>query len=192
ILLEDLIDLVEDRLHVVAELLLAFLDLLASLRGRVLGLFAAPGGLSLAASVLRCHTVPPWSWASSLPSTVSSPASSQSTPRRGQRSPSRWPRTEIRQVGPGSVLLPVRWAGSRSAASGERGDQVGGGAAAVDQLAHVRPGAPEGFQGRHALQRIVAGDVKDHRVPRGGGHGIRVLLQAPPAEVGPRVARGLL
>src|SRR5262249_28823921 len=130
ILLEDLIDLVEDRLHVVAELLLAFLDLLASLRGRVLGLFAAPGGLSLSASVLRCHTVPPWSWASSLPSTVSSPASSQSTPRRGQRSPSRWPRTEIRQVGPGQCCyrsagrgvgqpLPVS-AATRSAAVRQR------------------------------------------------------------------------
>src|SRR6185312_560089 len=57
VLLKDLIDFVEDRLHIIAELLLALLHLRGRLGGRVLGLFAAPGGLPLAASVLRCHTI---------------------------------------------------------------------------------------------------------------------------------------
>src|SRR5262249_31178940 len=55
VLLQDLVDLVQDRVHVVGQLLLALLDLLARLRVAFLGLLAAPGSLPLAAGVLCRH-----------------------------------------------------------------------------------------------------------------------------------------
>src|SRR4029077_19252895 len=57
------------------------------------------------------------------------------------------------------------WAGRTSALTGERSDQFRGGAAAVDQVAHVSLGAPKRLQRRHPLQGVVPGDVEDHRVP---------------------------
>src|SRR5690348_18500125 len=55
VLLEYLVDLVEDRVHVVGELLLPLPDLLGTPGLGLLGLFGAPGGLPLTACVLRCH-----------------------------------------------------------------------------------------------------------------------------------------
>src|SRR5215468_7961972 len=55
VLLEHLIDLVEDRVHVVGQLLVPLLDLIGR-RGLVfLGLLGAPRRLPLASGVLRCH-----------------------------------------------------------------------------------------------------------------------------------------
>src|SRR6201996_1232476 len=55
VLLEHLVDLVEDRVHVVGELLVALLDLFG--RGGLvfLGLLGAPRRLPLAPVVVRCH-----------------------------------------------------------------------------------------------------------------------------------------
>src|ERR1700684_1116634 len=52
VLLEHLVDLVQDRVDVVGQLVLALLDVLGSLRRSVLLLLAAPGRLTLAAGVL--------------------------------------------------------------------------------------------------------------------------------------------
>ena len=73
--------------------------------------------------------------------------------------------------------------------TGQGGDQLGGAAAAVEQLAHVRPGAAQRLERGDALQRLSPGDVEDHRIPRGGRHRLRVLPQAAAAEVGPGVFR---
>src|SRR5215470_9628645 len=55
VLLEHLIDLVEDRVHVVGQLLVPLLGLIGR-RGLVFfGLLGAPGRLPLASGVLRCH-----------------------------------------------------------------------------------------------------------------------------------------
>src|ERR1700729_3426556 len=75
----------------------------------------------------------------------------------------------------------------RSVLTGQRGDQLGRGPAAVQQLAHVRLGAAQRLQGGDALQRLPAGDVEDDRIPRGGGHRLGILPQAAAAEVGPGV-----
>ena len=71
--------------------------------------------------------------------------------------------------------------------SGQRGHELGGGVAAVEQVADVRLGAAQRLERGHALQRLAARDVEDDRVPGGGGDRVRVLLQAPTAEVGPGV-----
>src|SRR5215467_956980 len=71
VLLQHLVDLVEDRVNVVGQLLLALLDFPAGLLGVFLGLLATPGGLPLAAGVLGSHTEPP---------------------RRGASAPQRYPR----------------------------------------------------------------------------------------------------
>src|SRR6202050_525068 len=55
VLLEHLVDLVQDRVDVVGELVLALLDVLGSLRRGVLFLLAAPLNLTLAAGVLCRH-----------------------------------------------------------------------------------------------------------------------------------------
>src|SRR5215831_20282029 len=67
--------------------------------------------------------------------------------------------------------------------AGQRRDQLGGGPGPVDQVAHVGAGAPQRLQRRHPLQRVVARDVEDHRVPGGRGHRIRVFLQAAAPEI---------
>src|SRR5258708_40148021 len=62
VLLEHLVDLIEDRVHVVGELLVALLDLFG--RGGLvfLGLLGAPRRLPLAPGILRCHVpfLRPW------------------------------------------------------------------------------------------------------------------------------------
>src|ERR1039457_1634121 len=71
--------------------------------------------------------------------------------------------------------------------AGERGDQLGRAATTAKQLTHMRLGAAQGLQRRHALQRLPSGDVEDHRVPRGRRAGFRGLPQAAPPEEGPGV-----
>src|SRR6266516_3692547 len=84
VLLQHLVDLVQDRVHVVGQLLLALLDLLARLRAALLGVLATPGSLPLAAGVLCRHAVKPPSSSGLLPaSTVSSPADSMPNPGIG-------------------------------------------------------------------------------------------------------------
>src|ERR1700722_2554135 len=60
VLLEHLVDLVQDRVHVVGQGLMTFLDVLGALRGGLLGLLAAPGRLPLPACVLCRHCLPPF------------------------------------------------------------------------------------------------------------------------------------
>src|SRR6266568_1553970 len=55
VLLEHLVDLVEDRIHVVGELLVPLPDFLCAARLGLFGLLGAPRGLPLTACVLRCH-----------------------------------------------------------------------------------------------------------------------------------------
>src|SRR6202042_295702 len=85
VLLEHLVDLVENRVHVVGELLLPLLDVARCLRLRLLGLLAALRGLSLTASVLRRHARNLRATGSSLGLTVSSPAGGLSNPEIGHR-----------------------------------------------------------------------------------------------------------
>src|SRR5215468_4391161 len=59
VLLQDLVDLVEDRVDVVGQLLVPFLDLLGRAGLGLLGLLGAPARLPLASGVLRCHRLPP-------------------------------------------------------------------------------------------------------------------------------------
>src|SRR4051794_16560238 len=87
-----------------------------------------------------------------------------------------------------TVAAPLPPGGS----SGQGPEQVLGGGAPVDQLGDVRLRAAQGVDRRHALQRLAPGQVEDHRVPGGGGHGVGVLLQAPAAEVGTRVVGRLV
>ena len=49
-------------------------------------------------------------------------------------------------------------------------DQRLGRFGAVEELADVRLAASQGVDGRHPLQRLAARQIKDHRVPRSGGH----------------------
>src|ERR1700749_2436080 len=55
VLLQHLVDLVEDGVHVVGELLVPLLDFLGTASLGLFGLFGAPRGLPLTACVLRCH-----------------------------------------------------------------------------------------------------------------------------------------
>src|SRR5690348_15843884 len=55
VLLEHLVDLVEDGVHVVGELFVPLLDFLCTASLGLFGLFGAPRGLPLTACVLRCH-----------------------------------------------------------------------------------------------------------------------------------------
>ena len=55
VLLEHLVDLVEDRVHVVGELLVPLLDLLGRGGLVLLGFLGAPRRLPLAPGVLRCR-----------------------------------------------------------------------------------------------------------------------------------------
>src|SRR3984893_14213093 len=55
VLLEHLVDLVEDRVHVVGELLVPLLDLLGRRRLVLFGLVGAARGLPLATLVVRRH-----------------------------------------------------------------------------------------------------------------------------------------
>src|SRR5215467_7958810 len=55
VLLEHLVDLVEDRVHVIGELLVPLLDLLGGGRLVLFGLLGAPRRLPLATGVLRRH-----------------------------------------------------------------------------------------------------------------------------------------
>src|SRR3954453_8260788 len=66
------------------------------------------------------------------------------------------------------------------------------GVTTVQQFADVRTAAPHRVDRGHPLQRLAAGQVEDHRVPRGGRDLVAVLLQAPAAEVGAGVHGGLV
>src|SRR4029077_2576812 len=55
VLLEHLVDLVENGVHVVGELFVPLLDFLGTAGLGLLGLLGAPRGLPLTACVLRCH-----------------------------------------------------------------------------------------------------------------------------------------
>src|SRR5579862_9812233 len=79
--------------------------------------------------------------------------------------------------------------GRRLVLAGQRGDQLGRIAAAIQQVADVGLGAAQWLESGHTLQRLTAGDVEDHRVPGGGGYRLWVLAQAAAAEIGPGVLR---
>src|SRR5262245_49066330 len=81
VLLQDLVDLVEDRIDVVGQLLVPLLDLLDRTGLGLLGLLGAAVCLPLPTGVLRCHRLPP-SGGDSPPTTqpVSSPAAGRSNP----------------------------------------------------------------------------------------------------------------
>src|SRR5438874_12198408 len=55
VLLEHLVDLVQDGVHVVGELFVPLPDFLGAASLGLFGLFGAPRGLLLPACVLRCH-----------------------------------------------------------------------------------------------------------------------------------------
>ena len=59
----------------------------------------------------------------------------------------------------------------------------------LEQLADVLGGAAQRLHRRDALQRVVARQVEDHRVPRGGGDVLGELGQTHAAEVGAGVVR---
>src|SRR5207245_989878 len=79
VLLEHLVDLVENRVHVVRQPLVAFPDFLGGLRLGLLCLFGTPGCLALSAGVLSrhsgtsvfggagCWVTPPGRWARPRP-----------------------------------------------------------------------------------------------------------------------------
>src|SRR6516225_4754571 len=87
VLLEDLIDLVENRVHIVGQLLVALPYLIGRGRLVLLGLLGAPRCLPLASGVLvRCHLLVPPSVPGVTPRqtpTLSPPAPSPSNPRTG-------------------------------------------------------------------------------------------------------------
>ena len=66
------------------------------------------------------------------------------------------------------------------------------GVAAVDQGGDVRLRPSQGVDRGDALERLATGQVEDHGVPRRGGDGVGVLLQAAAPEVGPGVLRRLV
>src|SRR5215831_12045009 len=129
VLLEHLIDLVEDRVHVVGQLLVPLLGLIDG-RGLVfVGLLGAPRRLPLAPGVLRCHL------RYLRPSRGAPPRQLQRYRRPVESHP-----ILRRAMGPqlrGQPLL----------LRGERGDEVTGRAAAVKQLADVRPGTAQRLEG---------------------------------------------
>src|SRR5215467_7662787 len=119
VLLEHLIDLVEDRVHVIGQLLLPLLNLVGR-RGLVFfGFLGAPRRLALASGVLRCHL------------RYLRPARG-APPRQLQRY--RRPR-ESRPILRRAMGPQLR--GQPLLLRGERGDEVTGRAAAVKQLADV-------------------------------------------------------
>src|SRR5580658_7817633 len=134
VLLEHLVDLVENRVHVVGELLLPLPDLLGGAGLHLVGLFGAPSGLPLTACVLRCHIA-----TSVSPNAIVT-----------RESPAQSRRTKIgTKSRPGSGRVGTT---EPSVLAGQGGDQFGGGAAAVEQVAHVRLGTAQRLERGHALQ----------------------------------------
>src|SRR6266700_5239 len=78
VLLKHLVDLVEDRVHVVGELLMPLLDLLGRGGLVLLGLLSAPRRLPLAPGVLRCHVLflRPWKEPNNSSNVILAPMSS--------------------------------------------------------------------------------------------------------------------
>ena len=140
VLLENLVDLIEDRIDVVGELFLPVPDFLCGARLGLFGLLGTPRGLPLTASV-GCHFA-----TSVCPNAIVRPAGG--IPPREHPEPPAIPREA---PNPGALFL-----------AGERRDQLGRVAAAVEQLTYVRPGAPQRLQRGDALQRLAAGDVEDN------------------------------
>src|SRR6266536_1717562 len=76
--------------------------------------------------------------------------------------------------------------------AGERGDKVRRRLAPVEEGAYVLLCAPQRFERRYPLQRLAAGDIENHGIPRRRGDRVRVLPEAPAAEIGPRILGRLL
>src|SRR5580692_12048372 len=76
---------------------------------------------------------------------------------------------------PPARLIPARLIPARLVLARQGGDQLGGTATAVEQVAHVRPGPAQGLKRGDTLQGLAPGNVEDHRVPRRRRDGLRVL-----------------
>src|SRR5690349_16227363 len=115
VLLEHLVDLVEDGVHVVGELFVPLLDFLGTASLGLFGLFGAPRGLPLTACVLRCHVTT--SVSPNAIVTRGSPAQSRQpeivTPAGGH--PPRPPRDRRGWSGAGGHSWPVSAATSSAA-----------------------------------------------------------------------------
>src|SRR5580704_13797699 len=122
VLLEDFVDLVQDRVDIVGELFVALPDLLGGPGLRLLGLLGAPGGLPLTACVLvGCHVA-----TSVCPNAIVT----RGSPAQSRRA----------QIGTNSRPVFKGADPGRSVLASQGGDQLGRGPAAVQQLAHVRLG----------------------------------------------------
>src|ERR1700730_12811016 len=80
----------------------------------------------------------------------------------------------------------------RSALAAQRGDELGGRPAAIEQASDMRAGPAQRLESGYPLQGLMGGDVDNHRVPGGCGDGLGVLPQAPAAEIGPGVLGRIL
>src|SRR3984957_16951941 len=140
VLLEHFVDLIEDRVHVVGELLVPLLDLFGRRRLVLFGLVGAPRRLPLAPLVIRRH-LRYLLRRGACPSTVltlSSPAGVPPNPAHLH-----WNEVATRPAHDPLLLL------------GKGGDQLGGGLAAVEQAADVRLGAAQGLERGDPLERVA-------------------------------------